>query len=287
MGSFARSWALAKESWGVLKRYPGLSVFPLVSAVITVILSISFILPFVVVVGLKNLEHNMPPLGYVLTGIFYFLSYFVVIFFNCALVHCARKALSGQPTSFGDGMQAAGSRLGPILMWTLLAATVGWILNMISERAGLVGKIIIAIIGAAWNILTFFVIPVLVFEGVSPVEAIKRSGATMKKTWGEALIGNAGVGLAIFLLGFAAVPVIVLAAFTGSAVFILSAVALAVIWWLVLAAIGSSMSSIYRTAVYMWATSGTIPDGYTQDGLYSAFRSKPGMADKIRNRFGG
>jgi len=217
MGSFARSWDLARQSWGVLKRNPSLSVFPIVSSVVTLLLTISFFVPLYLILKPTDLK-QMPPVGYVVSAIFYLVSYFVVIFFNVGLVHCARKALAGEPTTFSDGMKAASSKLGPILIWTLIAATVGWVLHTISERSGIVGRIIIAILGAAWNVLTFFVIPVLVFENVGPIEAIKRSGSTMSKTWGTSLIGNAGIGLAIFLLGLIPIPLIIIAVVTGSVI---------------------------------------------------------------------
>jgi hypothetical protein len=58
----------------------------------------------------------------------------------------------------------ASRRLVPILLWAVVAATVGMALDAIHERVGFVGRIIATITGAAWSLATFFVVPVLVLE---------------------------------------------------------------------------------------------------------------------------
>ena len=53
-------------------------------------------------------------------------------------------------------------------------------LRMISERSGNLGRIVTSLVGLAWNLATYLVVPVLVIEGVGPVEAIKRSAGLLK-----------------------------------------------------------------------------------------------------------
>ena len=65
------------------------------------------------------------------------------------------------------------------------------ILRWLSER-GLLGRIVASLFGLAWNIVTYLVVPILVVEGIGPIEAVKRSGALLKKTWGEQIVGNFG-----------------------------------------------------------------------------------------------
>jgi hypothetical protein len=203
------------------------------------------------------------------------VSYFVVVFFNAALIHCANEALEGRSAEFGDGIHAALGRLGPIIGWSLLSATIGTILNAISERLGIVGQIIIGLLGAAWNIVTFFAVPMLVLKGVGPFDAVKGSWATIKKTWGETLIGNAGVSLAVFVMAIPAVVLIVVTAFTGITTLIVAAVALSILYWAVLAAVGACMNGIYTTAVFSYAQSGEIPSGFDGETIRQAFTQKP------------
>lgn len=274
MGRFERSWSLAKQSWGVLRGNPSLAVFPIVSSIAILLVTASFFIPLVLAVGLKNLEQP-PAYAYGVTFVYYLVSYFVVVFFNAALIHCANEALEGRRADFGDGIHAAMRRIGPILGWSLLSATIGTILNAISERLGFVGQIIIGLLGAAWNIVTFFAVPMLVLQGVGPIDAVKGSWATIRKTWGETLIGNAGVSLAVFVMALPAIVLIVLAAFTGVVALIVAAVALSVLYWAVLAAVGSCMNGIYTTAVFSYAHTGEIPSGFDDQTIRQAFTEKP------------
>lgn len=274
MGKFQRSWDLAKQSFSVLRGNPSLAIFPIVSTVAILLVTASFFVPMGLVVGLENLE-NPPIFVYPVTFVYYLVSYFVVVFFNAALIHCANEALEGRNADFGDGIHAALARIGPILGWSLLSATIGTVLNAISERLGFVGQIIIGLIGAAWNIVTFFAVPMLVLQGVGPIDAVKGSWATIKKTWGEALIGNVGISYAIFALALPPVALIVAAAFSGVTPLILAAVGVALIYWAALAAVGSCMTGIYTTAVFSYAQTGQVPSGFDGHTITSAFMPKP------------
>jgi len=288
MGRFQRSLALAKESYTVLRSNPDLVWFPVVSSIFTILLTISFMLPLYFAAGgaegLKKTDH-MPPSYYVVLAAFYLCSYFIVIFFNSALVSCAHATLSGGRMTFMGGIQAAAKLLPAILGWALVAATVGMILQLISERVGIVGKIVVAILGGAWNLVTFFVVPIIVIEHGSPVAAIKKSGSMLKRTWGENLIGTGGIGLVFFLLALIPIVPIVLACFTGSVAVILGAIGLAIFYWLVIATISASLTGIYRTALYVYAETGTIPSVYEAGSLQAAFRQgKPNIVNRIRGR---
>jgi hypothetical protein len=286
MGRLQRSWALTQQSLSVLRANPSLIAFPVISSIATLIVSASFFVPLYLVFGEQAVSNEKLPIGaYPFLFLFYVVSYFVVIFFNAALVHCARETLGGRPASVSDGLTAATSRILPILGWAVISATVGVILRTISERVGIIGKLVVGLFGAAWSVLTFFVVPSLVLDKVGPVEAIKRSGSTLKRTWGEALIGGAGIGLAIGLLALVPIPLIVGAAFTSMAALIIGVIVISILYWIALATVGSSLQGIYTTAVYTYAYSGTVPAGFSEDAIQNAFESKPGTLDKVRNRF--
>lgn len=286
MNRFSRSWALAKESLAVLRRTPSLIWFPVLSGLMTLGITVSFVIPTYILTGGKDLEKIRPEVGYPLLFAFYFVSYFVVIFFNSGLVACAYDSLTGKETSFGDGLRHAVSRLPAILGWALISATVGMLLKLVSERSGLIGRIVISIIGGVWNLITYFVVPVIVVEKGSPVAAIKKSGGMLKKTWGENLIGNIGLGWAMGILMLVPVLPIILVCLTGIAPLIIAVICLAVLYWLALSVVGASLSGVYQTALYVYAETGSAPQGFSQDSIAGAFRSKPdGVVGKIRNRF--
>ena len=275
--SFSRSWALARESYNVLRSNPQLALFPIISGIASIIVTISFAVPMWLTQDFNHGFNRLTPLHYTVIFCFYLASYFVVIFFNAGLVSCAHDSLQGRPTSFSAGMSNAVRHLPSIIMWTLIAATVGTILRAISERVGIVGQIIVAILGAAWTIITYFVVPILVIANVGPFAAIKESAALFKRTWGERVIASVGLGMAMFvliLLGFVPMVVGIVAAVNGLWPVAITGFALMVIYFLALSIIFSALAGIFNTALYVYASTGEVPRGFSEQSIRGAFRPK-------------
>jgi hypothetical protein len=283
---WSRSMAIARQSVNVLRGNPSLMAFPIVTALVSMVISVSFFVPvYFFYTGHK--VDQIPPFGYAIMAVYYLISYFVVIFFNVGLASCTYASLRGERPGFMDGIRYASGRMGPILGWTVLAATVGMLLQMASERLGIVGKIIVGLIGGAWNIVTFLVVPILAVEGKGPVDSVKDSANLLKRTWGEQLIGTGGVG---FVFGMCAlIPIVPLIAvmFTGSVPLIVGLAIFSVIYWIGLAILGASVSGVYQTALYVYATTGAPPAGFDAAGIASAFGPRPqGKVERIiRERF--
>ena len=274
---WSRSLLLARQSVDVLRGNPALMAFPIVSGAVSLAVSASFFLPLAFLYWGHVPERIGPP-GYALMAVYYLISYFVVIFFNVGLAHCTHASLRGEKPTFGDGMRFAASRLPTILGWTFLSATVGLVLQFIGECTGLIGRIIVGLLGAAWNIVTYLVVPVLAVEGKGPIDAVKESTSLLKRTWGEQLIGEGGVGLVFTLAALLPIPLFILACVTGSAGLIIAAGVVAVLYWVVLAVLSTSVAGVYRTALYVYATTGAPPSGFDAGAFDSAFRSKKGGA---------
>lgn len=277
---FGRSWELAKASLSVLRSDKELLIFPLISFVGLILVSIAFLVPWVLIGGLTQFETGEPNiLSYALLFVFYLVTYAVTFYFQTALVGAAMIRLDGGDPTLGDGLRMATSRLPAIIGYSLIAATVGMILRWISERAGIVGQIIIGIIGFAWNIATFLVVPVLVTENVGPVEAIKRSGSLLRRTWGEQLIGVGGIGIVFGLLFF------VVALLGGALAFflftlsttlgIVGVVALVIVLG-VIGLVASAASGVYTASLYRYATKGDAGPNFRTETMAAAFRSKSG-----------
>lgn len=214
---------------------------------------------------------------YVLMFATYFVNYLVIVFFNSALVACAYAGLRGEPVTVGYGLSQAGRRLPQIVGWSLIAATVGTILRAISERSGIVGTIVTSLIGLAWNVAVFFVVPLLVLEGMGPVKALKESAVMLKRTWGERIILGVGLGLASLafsLFGF-------LLFFGGTALLVssemvpgISLIAMAVLYFLVLAVVFSALGTIFQTALFSYCRYGETPRGFSDTSIQGAFVPK-------------
>src|SRR2546422_6571340 len=161
----------------------------------------------------ERFHPNQSPLF--LLGMFtlYVANYFVIVFFNVALVGVANSRLMGGTWTFRDGIELAWARKGTILQWALVAATVGVILRTLEERMGLIGRIIMRIIGVAWALACYFVVPVLAFEDLSPIEAVQRSSKLFKDTWGEKVVGGFSFSIVFFLLALPGIGLFVLSFF--------------------------------------------------------------------------
>ncbi|HWD38399.1 MAG TPA: DUF6159 family protein [Fimbriimonas sp.] len=277
---FNRSWQVAKESYAVLKANPSLAFFPVISGLATLIVSIPFIAALILTsIGEHHVSKNIyTPMHYLVTAAMYFANYFVIIFFNAALVACANENLQGRPTTMSFGMRAAVQRLPQIIGWAAIASTVGMILRLISERTGVVGSIVSSIVGLAWNVAVFFVVPVLVIDRESPLAAIKTSTGMIKQTWGERIILGIGVGTAMGILGLLVLIPIALA--IGALVAGIWALGIfffitAAMFILVLSVVGSAMTTIYQTALYLYCRTNMIPHGFQPSSLQGAFAPKP------------
>ncbi len=268
----SNSWELVKASFRVLGADKELVVFPIVSTIGTLIVTLTFVLPMILS-GLVDrvVSDQFEIAGILLLFLFYLAQYTVIFFANTALVGAAMIRLRGGDPTVGQGFQVAFSRLGNIIGYALIAATVGMILRAISERSSGLGRFVISLIGFAWNIATFLVVPILAVEGLGPIEAIKRSAALLKKTWGEQIAGNFGIGAVFGLISL--VIILFGALFGGLAIIYLDtpAVAIAIFILMVVALvllglINSTLSGIYAAAVYQYAATGET-GGFFDDNL--------------------
>lgn len=282
-GKFARSWALMKASAAVLRSDKSLLVFPLLSGICVLLVAASFLIPVgVMMIGGdhagQDFQQRMSAGSYLLMFGFYLVQYFVIIFFQTALTGVALMHLRGEPTSVGAGFALARAKLPQILGYALIAATVGLLLRMIQERLGLVGRFVVGLIGLAWTVATFLVVPVLASKDVGPIDAVKHSAELLKRSWGENLIGNGGIGIVFGLFLMLAVLVgaalVVGAAMTHSIVAIVLAVLLVVIGIVLLGLIQSSLQGIYAAALYRYAEAGEASVGFDQALLQQAFAPK-------------
>ncbi|HMC65863.1 MAG TPA: DUF6159 family protein [Gemmataceae bacterium] len=277
-----QSFALARSSWQVLRLDKHLLVFPILSGIGCVLVLASFLAPLVVNPHLLDFlqadgdEVRVPLWFYAVLFAYYFCNYFVVIFFNSALVGCALLRFNGDSPKVRDGLSIAAARLPQILAWALVSATVGLLLKAVENVHEKAGQLISAVLGTAWTVLTYFVVPVLVVEKVNPIQAVARSMNILSKTWGEALVGKIGLGFVLFLLALPAVAVAVVGmmALTASPVLGIALLALAGAYFLVYLAVGPALNGIFLAALYQYAVVGQVPSGFDRSVLEHAFEPK-------------
>ncbi len=274
-----RSYTIFKQSLSVLRKDKEILIFPLLSGIFSLIAMAGLAYGGMVTgffqrlaqSGDRSLQANV--LGYAFLFVWYFVSWFIVLFFNVGVVACARIRLEGGDPTTADGFRAARENLKAIIVWALISATVGLILRMIAERSKLVGQLIAKFLGAAWAIATYFVVPVMIFEKRGPKESMESSTQLIRKTWGESLVAGAGVGIIIMLLGIGGLAFPIIGMFINPTALVVG-LGVMVLYWVLLAIISSALTGIYRTGLYLYAREGKLSDGFGQDLVQSAFAGK-------------
>jgi hypothetical protein len=275
----ANSWELIKASAAVLRDDKELLIFPITSAVGIVLVGIVFSLPMLLA-GVSDglFAGGLGVFGIVALFLFYLATYFVIFFASSALVGAAMIRLRGGDPTVSDGFRIAFRHAGAILGYAAIAATVGVIMRMLTERAGGLGRFVISLIGLAWNVATFLVVPVLVVEELGPLAGIKRSVSLLRHTWGEQIAGNLSINLVFGLLGLLTLlfglPLIVLAASTQAMGLVALGIVLLIVILVGLALVGSTLSGIFTAAVYHFAVTGETGSYFRQELVEQAFRSR-------------
>jgi hypothetical protein len=215
--------------------------------------------------------------GFVVLFLFYLVQYIVIFFANTALVGAAMIRLRGGDPTVSDGLKIAASRFKVILGYALISATVGMILRWISQR-GFVGQLVAGLFGFGWNVATFLVVPVLAIENVGPIDSIRRSVDLLKRTWGEQIAGNLGIGsffglltLGLFILAF---PVFFLVISLQSTALLIVTVCIFILLVVMVGLIQSTLNGIYTAAVYQYANDGKVSTFFEAGLVEQAFRQK-------------
>lgn len=271
MDRVTRGIAMARASWAVLRQDRELLVFPAVSLLLTALVSIGFLIPFWGSGAFEDIAEGQWDLVMLAVGFLYYLTiYSVVIFCNVAVVAGAMIRLEGGTPTLGDGFTAAFDRLPAIIGYAAIAATVGLVLRTLSERAGLLGRLVLGGLGVAWSLATFLVAPVLVVENVGPVQAISRSASLLRSTWGEQVTGNVGISLVFGLVsvGVALVAGVLIAlVFGGNAIATALVIAVAVVTIGALALLGTTLQAVFTASLYRYAVKGDGGPMFPKDVL--------------------
>ena len=268
----SNGWQISMNSFKVLKANRQLIIFPILSGASLLMLLVSFIVVILAGAGwdIELISKPDTVLNYIAIFAYYIINYFVVVYFNTALIHCTSLYFKGEEVTIRKGLDFANSRLGVIFSWALFAGTVGAILNILQENLGSLGKIITGLIGVVWSIATFFVVPVIAYENLGPIGAFKRSVQIMKEKWGEKLGSTFSFGL-VQLVGaiLIAIPAFIIAAVIHP----FAGIAVGALGLLLLFAIISAAKSIFISAIYH-NINGDPVEHYNQQFIDNLFQKK-------------
>ncbi|HXU20727.1 MAG TPA: DUF6159 family protein [Verrucomicrobiae bacterium] len=283
MGKLSRSWDLVGKSFGILLSDKELLYLPIASGIaclaVSVMMLAGYALAFpaqISAFAATSGAHQSPVTQGMWAYLFFFylVNYFIVVFFNVALVAAASDRLAGGNATINYGLQVAWRRKGKIFQWALLAATVGILLRALEQRLGWLGRLVTKFIGVAWTMATFFVVPLLAAEDIGPAEALVRSGELFTETWGEQLIGGFSFGLIFVLLALPgiALPFLLRSPLGSSGV--LMGVILMIVYWLLLSVVSAAVQGIFMAALYRYATTKEVPPTFHLSDFSTAWQPK-------------
>lgn len=270
-----RGWALAKRSYRVLAQHRSLMLFPVISLAVSVVTAVVFLGPGVIFYVTEAQE----PVLVIFGVITLYLLMLVTLFFNTALAAAASKALAGGEPTLAEGFDLARDRLGPIAQWALVQTTVGIAIIALESllQDSIVGRLLAGFANLAWSVATFFVVPLIALEGNGPRQVFKRSAKLLRERWGEGVVGSASVSAPIAL---AALPLLLV--FGGGGWLLADSspllagvlFALAGLVFIVAMVVGGTLGTIFRVALYEYATTGQAPGEFASADLGSAFKPK-------------
>lgn len=308
MTRLQNSWDLFTKSLTVMVVHKKLLFFPFITVALTALIIIFFIAPVALQpTGYKytELQHwqavgrtiftensadaiknhdkrqsvQLTNNGKLFAAVIYFAVMFLATFFTVAFYHEILQALNGQDVEIIRGLTFAGKKIPSILIWSLFAGLIGYMIRMLEEKVGLFGKIVFGIIGIAWSVASIFVIPFIITEtSANPFHLLRQSADTLKKTWGEALIGYVGIqlgGFVIFISSLVMLAGAVLIAIQLQSVsFMIMVFALWLTGILAFSYLTAVANHIYRCALYIFAAEGKIPAPFDQAAMQSAWKMK-------------
>lgn len=272
MGRFGTGLDLAKMSFSVIRKEKSLLVFPVLSAFVTILIAASFFLPIYFVVGSTDMLAQW--YAWAILFVWYIIAFTISIFCNVALMANATKVMDGENPTVAHGLSFAASRFKYILQWAIFSAVIGMVLQFIRKEGGALGNIAASLLGAAWAVATYFVVPIMAFEKLGPLKSIKRSLMFLRHNWGEGLVANLSIGLIIFLLFLAGfVPIIIGVVLGGVA--LLVCVAIAIVYWVIVMVLASAMKLVLVAAMYRYATTGKSYMGLEQKFPVQNYQQPP------------
>lgn len=287
MNAFSRSWMITKLSFSVINKDRELIGFAFLAFIFSTLFSVAMVFPSIVPTVLEKgmSTETLEVYQYALIFLTYFGLAFIATFFNVCVVYTTKTRFEGGNATFSESLRFAFSKLKLIFQWSLISATVGLLLRLLQNAASRLGRggqlianILISLVGFAWSVVTIFVVPVLVYEGLGPIDAIKKSAKVIKETWGESLIRSIGMGLVqifvFFLLALVTIGLTYVLAKAFALAGLLIGIGVGLLLFLLAGLIFAVATMVFNTALYVYANSKIIAEGFDEEVVKGAFRQK-------------
>lgn len=294
MNKIKEAWALVKLSGRLLGKNPFLIAYIVLSGLAVTVLFGAALTPVALNLNSGNtqllepyasvlpaqadkkkltdrIEPHWAPLG-ATAGAVYFAGTFIIVFFNVAFLASVKRIINGKKVTFKEGLGLAWERRAAVLQWALFSATVGVIINALKGYLdNWLARRVLGLAELGWRLAVFLALPVVAAEGVTPLQALRRSGDIFRKTWGQTFAGGIGIGafqLAVWLL-VGVLPGVLLFYFGMRSPVTDYPLIIGAFGWMplsliLIALVGESMLMVFRMVLYVFAVEGVVPEEYKE-----------------------
>jgi hypothetical protein len=271
VGRIERGWTITTISWRVLGQDRELLWVPVLAGIAALLAFAAIAVPGAIVLGgLENVGTD--DVASWLVGLAAATAAaWVFAIGQATLIAGAGQRFDGADPTIESAFAVARSRAGRLFGWAVLTTVVGTVLDQIEQRLGIFGRLLAIVGRSIFGILGYLALPVMVFEDTGAIESFKRSAGHLRSTWGEQLTFGIGIGLitmAAFLAGGMVAAVI---AFIGLP---FVALALMVVWTVVVVVVNTALSAVFKTALYRWVTKQSIDPAFDDALFQGAFRPR-------------
>ena len=286
VGRLKAGWILFKESWRYLQSDTEIVAIPLIAAILNIlffgVLMAAFF--YLVLSGTLSISTEGEPATiaeYFFYFCFYVIGAFTLAISQAGVAHTVYTRAHGGDATLLDSLKVAFVHSGSLFLWALITSTVGLILRIIAERSKIIGRIVVSLVGVAWAVVTYFVVPGIVLGKKSAPAAIGHSAQVFKRTWGETVVTNVSLGV-VFLL----IYLLVIICFIGLGIFLAATqsgtiitvlIVFFVITLICISLVQSALEGIIKTLLYIYATEGTYPPNFNPELLEKMLARKDGQ----------
>jgi hypothetical protein len=271
MERIGNAWRIGQASWSVLAKDRELALIPVLAGLASIALFGAILLPGVLLLGGLDAVQTSRAGLYLVGFVALVAASWVSALGQAAVIAGAGERMAGGQPDLRSALSAAWVRAGRLVGWALFATVVATVLDQFEQRLGLLGKLVSWVGRIAFSVLSFLALPVIVFEDLGAIDAFKRSATLVRTTWGEQVTFNFGMGALGFVACLPALVVGTVALGSGVAVVAVVGVVVAVAWLVVVSAVTSALSAIFKTALYRWANGFTVDPAFAGPALSGAF----------------
>ena len=264
-------WQLTKAAVGIIRQDKEMVVYPILT--IAAILLLATLFFFIALASDLAASLAAPSFTkvtfYLFIALFLVAAYTISIFFEGAVIASTLQRCEGKNPTIASGLRAPTRRIHQLVLWAIIMTVVAVFIQIVrnlgkgkSRGAQVASNVGATTFQTAWRLLSFFVIPIILFENTSVFPALARSKQLFVKTWGENISAQVTTSALFILLAFVGVVPLLFAIFLGGETLLQIALVLFSLYLIALIIITTTINGILVALLYAYATHRKIPKEY-------------------------